>query len=135
MCARLHEQLTVDRPADPRHLLDGESVVLQFGLIGPDGSIRLSSAAPVPPGQTVKDRDYFQNQVNAATDELFISAPAVGRISKHLLIQLARRMTAPDGSFDGLIVARLLSASPSRLRAALIASIVALGGRKPRLWP
>ena len=38
-------------------------------------------------------------------------------------------------AFDGLIVARLLSASPSRLRAALIASIVALGGRKPRLWP
>src|SRR5271170_3864561 len=37
-------------------------------------------------------------------------------------------------AFDGLIVARLVSASPSRLRAALIASIVALGGRKPRLW-
>ena len=42
---------------------------------------------------------------------------------------------AGASAFDGLIVARLLSASPSRLRAALIASIVALGGRKPRLWP
>jgi urease accessory protein len=41
---------------------------------------------------------------------------------------------AGASAFDGLIVARLLSASPSRLRAALIASIVALGGRKPRLW-
>jgi urease accessory protein len=38
-------------------------------------------------------------------------------------------------AFDGLIVVRLLAASPDRLRAALIASIVALGGRKPRLWP
>ncbi len=38
-------------------------------------------------------------------------------------------------AFDGLIVARLLAASSDRLRAALIASIVALGGRKPRLWP
>ena len=37
-------------------------------------------------------------------------------------------------AFDGLIVARLVSASPSGLRAALIAAIVALGGRKPRLW-
>jgi urease accessory protein len=36
---------------------------------------------------------------------------------------------------DGLIVVRLLAASPDRLRAALVASIVALGGRKPRLWP
>jgi urease accessory protein len=42
---------------------------------------------------------------------------------------------AGASAFDGLIVARLLSTSPSRLRAALIASIVALGGRKPRLWP
>jgi urease accessory protein len=41
---------------------------------------------------------------------------------------------AGASAFDGIIVARLLSASPDRLRAALIASIVALGGRKPRLW-
>ena len=38
-------------------------------------------------------------------------------------------------AFDGLIVVRLLAASFDRLRAALLASIVALGGRKPRLWP
>jgi urease accessory protein len=38
-------------------------------------------------------------------------------------------------AFDGLVAARLLSASPSRLRAAVIASILALNGRKPpRLW-
>jgi urease accessory protein len=42
---------------------------------------------------------------------------------------------AGASAFDGLIVARLLSASPNRLRAAVIASIVALGARKPRLWP
>ena len=38
-------------------------------------------------------------------------------------------------AFDGLVVARLLAASSERLRAALVAAIVALGGRKPRLWP
>ena len=38
-------------------------------------------------------------------------------------------------AFDGLIVARLLAASSDRLRTALVAAIVALGGRKPRLWP
>ncbi len=41
---------------------------------------------------------------------------------------------AGASAFDGLVVARLLSVAPSRLRAAVIASIVALGGRKPRLW-
>src|ERR1700733_8551180 len=38
-------------------------------------------------------------------------------------------------AFDGLIVVRLLGPSSDRLRATLITSIVALGGRKPRLWP
>jgi urease accessory protein len=38
-------------------------------------------------------------------------------------------------AFNELIVVRLLAASPERLRAAFVASIVALGGRKPRLWP
>ena len=41
---------------------------------------------------------------------------------------------AGASAFDGLIVARFVSPSPSRLRAALIAAIVVLGGRKPRLW-
>ena len=38
-------------------------------------------------------------------------------------------------AIDGLVVVRILAASSDRLRAALVASIVALGGRKPRLWP
>ena len=38
-------------------------------------------------------------------------------------------------AFDRLIVIRLLAASGGQLRAALVASIVALGGQKPRLWP
>jgi urease accessory protein len=42
---------------------------------------------------------------------------------------------AAASAFDGLVVARLLSASPQRLRVVLIAAILALGGRKPpRLW-
>jgi urease accessory protein len=42
---------------------------------------------------------------------------------------------AGASAFDSLVVARLVSASPGRLRAALIASIRALGGRgPPRLW-
>jgi urease accessory protein len=38
-------------------------------------------------------------------------------------------------AFDGLIVARLLAASFDQLRMGLVASIIALDGRKPRLWP
>jgi urease accessory protein len=38
-------------------------------------------------------------------------------------------------AFDRLVVVRLLAASFDQLRVGLVASIVALGGRKPRLWP
>jgi urease accessory protein len=42
---------------------------------------------------------------------------------------------AGASAFDGLLVARLVSASPGRLREAVIASILALGGGEPpRLW-
>ncbi len=42
---------------------------------------------------------------------------------------------AGASAFDGLIVCRLISASPSRLRVTAIAAIVALSGRQPpRLW-
>jgi urease accessory protein len=42
---------------------------------------------------------------------------------------------AGASAFDGLVAARLVAPSPSRLRRALIASILALGGGKPpRLW-
>ena len=54
------------------------------------------------------------------------------------LPDLRAALEAEDGGvdagasgFDGFIVARLVSPSPTRLRAALIAAIVALGGRKP----
>jgi hypothetical protein len=37
--------------------------------------------------------------------------------------------------FDGMAVARLVSPSPSRLRTALIAAMLALRGREaPRVW-
>ncbi len=42
---------------------------------------------------------------------------------------------AGSTAFDGLVAVRLLSASPSRLRDAAIAAILALSGREPpRLW-
>ena len=55
-------------------------------------------------------------------------------------LRAALEVTGPGvesgaSAFDGLIVARLLAASFDQLRIALVASIVALGGRKPRLWP
>lgn len=66
------------------------------------------------------------------------SAPNIEARLPDLRAALDAAGSAVEGgasAFDGLIVARLIAASPERLRATVVASIVALGGRKPRLWP
>jgi urease accessory protein len=98
-------------------------------------------------------RLVFADETRLEQAGLAFERPAVGAGARALativaaapnieagLPDLRAVLAASDGveagasALDGLIVARLLSASSSRLRAALIASIVALGGRKPRLW-
>ena len=45
------------------------------------------------------------------------------------------RLDVGASGFDGMAVARIVSPSPSRLRAALIAAMLALRGREaPRVW-
>ena len=69
---------------------------------------------------------------------ILAAAPGVEDCLPDLRAALEREsegVEAGASAFDGLVVARLLSATPGRLRAAVIACILALGGRKPpRLW-
>ena len=53
------------------------------------------------------DREHFKVQVDAKTDQLFIGKPVKGRASGKMSIQLSRRLSKPDGSFDGVIVASI----------------------------
>jgi signal transduction histidine kinase/CheY-like chemotaxis protein len=82
-------------------------VTVQLALIDRHGMMRGSTAAA--PGAIVdlSDREHFQVHVNNPRDELFISKPVFGRASNKWSIQLTRRMIAPDGSFDGVVVASL----------------------------
>jgi urease accessory protein len=73
-----------------------------------------------------------------AVSTIVASAPNIEARLPDLRAALAAARSGVESgasTFDGLIVARLLAAQPDRLRMALIASIVALGGGKPRLWP
>jgi methyl-accepting chemotaxis protein len=77
------------------------------GLIGPDGYLMATtyeySGAPIYLG----DREHFQFQADAKSDELFISKPIQLRTSNKLSIQMTRRLRKPDGSFGGVIVTSL----------------------------
>ena len=82
-------------------------LTIQAALIGADGYMKGSttgySGAPLYLG----DREHFLAQVNAKSDELYISKPVKGRASGKLSIQLTRRLRLPDGSFGGVMVASI----------------------------
>jgi hypothetical protein len=81
---------------------------LQVSIISRDGFIKLSSIdSPTSVGTDLRDREHFKFQAGSTKDELFISKPVIGRTTGKWSIQLTRRVSAPDGAFDGMIVVSL----------------------------
>jgi diguanylate cyclase (GGDEF)-like protein/PAS domain S-box-containing protein len=81
------------------------NLVTNFGIIGPDGLIKLTTMQSIRSPEPVGDRDYFRFHAHSTNDELHISKPLLGRLTGTAIFQLTRRLTAPDGSFGGVIVA------------------------------
>ena len=85
-----------------------DSLVLQIAVMGPDGYLKVSSTAP--PSDTridLSDEERFRAHLNSDRDDLFISKPVVGRNSGKASIQLSRRISNPDGTFAGIILASI----------------------------
>jgi diguanylate cyclase (GGDEF)-like protein len=81
---------------------------LQLAVIDAKGVLIANNLGPQPPKPVdLSDREHFRIQRDAVDDALFISRPLVGRTSGKVSVQLTRRLIAPDGSFDGVLVASL----------------------------
>jgi diguanylate cyclase (GGDEF)-like protein/PAS domain S-box-containing protein len=76
-------------------------LAVDYGIIGPDGFMRQSSHGPLTAPLYLGDRAQFQFQVGQRKDQLYISPPVIGHLSGKLVIEFSRRLTKPDGSFDG----------------------------------
>ncbi len=81
-------------------------LALQIAMIGPDGMVRGSNLLNNDPVD-LSDREHFRVHIDNTADELFISKPVLGRVSKLWTVQFTRKMLNPDGTFAGVIVASL----------------------------
>ena len=83
-------------------------IIVQVAIIDENGILRASNVGPQPTWPAdLSDREHYKVHVNNPADELFISKPVVGRVSKKWSVQFSRRISNPDGSFDGVVVASL----------------------------
>jgi diguanylate cyclase (GGDEF)-like protein/PAS domain S-box-containing protein len=98
--------------SDPQHFdivrwlaatQSNNSIAVDFLIADPDGFVRRSSRGPLADPPYVGDRQPFTKQRDATEDQLNVSVPQVGRVSKKLVIDFNRRLTKPDGSFGGTV--------------------------------
>jgi len=82
-------------------------LTLNYGIAGADGFIIQSSYGLLSKPLYVGDREHFRFHLAKATDQLYISAPVVGRITGHSTIEFTRRLSNPDGSFAGTVATSL----------------------------
>ncbi|HTJ93883.1 MAG TPA: diguanylate cyclase, partial [Pararobbsia sp.] len=78
--------------------------LIQISLIDKDGKLIATTADADPRPVDLSDREHFLIHKRENDDQLFISTPVLGRISKHWTLQITRRLNYPDGSFAGVVV-------------------------------
>jgi signal transduction histidine kinase/DNA-binding NarL/FixJ family response regulator len=94
-------------------------------VLDSNGVIR-HSTQPLIIGQSRRDQYVFRQLAADSTDELVADSPFRALVRERpYLIPLGRRLSRPDGSFDGAIVATFL---PSELREVFRSADVGNGG-------
>ena len=74
-----------------------------FAVLDQGGALMVSSQRDWPSFDD-SDREYFQFQVGNEAQGLYIGAPIRARNSKSWVIPVSRRVTTPEGKFDGVAV-------------------------------
>ena len=73
-----------------------------FSIVDAQGDVVLSSKPFTP--VNLADREHVQVHMQGDQDQLFISKPVLGRVSKKWSLQITRRINRPDGGFGGVVV-------------------------------
>ena len=91
-----------------------------ISLVDADGRLLNTSRTYPVPNLALADRDYYTLLRDQPRTPLVISAPVKNRVTGQESIFLARRVSAADGSFLGLITASITVSSLTRLFAAVL---------------
>ena len=78
-----------------------------LSLISASGQLVNNARGWPPPPTDLSDRDYFKHARDTPGTGLYISAPVRNRGNGTLVFYLSQRISAPDGSFLGLITGSL----------------------------
>jgi diguanylate cyclase (GGDEF)-like protein len=83
-------------------------IIVQVAIIDAKGIMRASNAGPQPaPATDLSDREHYLVHVGTGEDNLFISKPVIGRISRQWSVQFTRRFLTLEGNFGGVVVTSL----------------------------
>ncbi|KMO38631.1 sensor domain-containing diguanylate cyclase [Methylobacterium aquaticum] len=112
MVAKLENPLVAAAPEGLRQLILFDHVVTAEGMgilvqFDEHGTGILNSRYPSGLGGSFSDRDYFQVHRRNPDAGLYISKPYESRMSGAYTVAFSRRVTKPDGSFGGVVVATL----------------------------
>lgn len=102
-------------PPDLRHLMLFSGVARRsIGSIlvfDRQGTIIADQTSVIPRAGTYADRDYFEVHKTHTDADLYISRPFRSRLHGTLQIVVSRRISAPDGSFAGVVGASIALSS------------------------
>ena len=102
-------------------LLFDRAVIENVYLISERGEIVISHD-PAFKGISVADRDYFVFLKPDGVENVFISSVEVGRVTHKFRFRIARRISNPDGSFAGIVLATVAPEAFSRYYEQLLSA-------------
>jgi len=82
---------------------------VQVAVIDANGIMAFTNLEPPAKPLDLSDREHFRVHLSRSTDELYISKPVLGRVSKRWTVQFTRPIYDENAKFSGVLV---LSVSP-----------------------
>jgi hypothetical protein len=91
-----------------------QKLIIQLSITDARGIMVYNSAGMPDKPLDLSDREHIRVQMNSNEDNLFISKPVLGRVSKKWSIQFTKKILTQDGAFAGVAV---LSVDPDYFKS------------------